>query len=192
MKQSRLPKGSYGYFKQKRTWEILKTILMFAVAFSLFFTGYNVTGKTANLLTIVAVLGLLPSSKSAVSMIMYLKYHGCSNELYEKLTKEFGQFEHVLHGYDSVFTTYKINYEVPSIVVKSGNVCGLCEKKGVDLNELNKHISQMLSQNGYKANVKIFPQTESYFARIRQLNELEGGKGNQDREIMQVLKQISL
>ncbi len=190
--QSRLQKGSYGYFKQKRAWEILKTILMFAVAFSLFFAGYNVTGSKANVLTVVAVLGMLPSSKSAVSMIMYLKYHGCSSELYEKLTKEFGQFEQVLHGYDSVFTTYKVNYEVPSIVVKGGNVCGICQKKGVDLNELNKHITQILSQNGYKANVKIFPQIEPYFARIRQLNELEGGKGSQDKEIMQVLKQISL
>lgn len=192
MKQSRLPKGSYGYFKQKRTWEILKTILMFAVAFSLFFAGFNVTGSKANLLTVVAVLGMLPSSKSAVSMIMYLKYHGCGSELYEKLTKEFGQFEQVLHAYDYVFTTYKVNYEVPSIVVKSGNVCGICQKKDADLNELNKHIAQILSQNGYKANVKIFPQTEPYFARIRQLNELEDGKGSRDEEIMHVLQQISL
>lgn len=192
MKQSRLQKGSYGYFKQKRTWEILKTILMFAVAFSLFFAGYNVTGNKANVLTIIAVLGMLPSSKSAVSMIMYLKYHGCSSDLYEKLTKEFGQFEQVLHAYDCVFTTYKVNYEVPSVVVKSGNVCGLCQKKGADLNELNKHIAQMLSQNGYKVNVKIFPQAEPYFARIRQLNELADGKGGQDQEIMNVLHQISL
>lgn len=192
MKEKQLEKGSYGYFNQKRRWEILKTILMFAVSFSLFFAGYNVTGKKANILTIVAVLGMLPASKSAVSMIMYLRYHGCSSQLHEKLTKEFGDFDGILHSYDLVFTTYKINYQVPSVVVKNGNVCGICQKKETELNELNKHITQILSQNGLKANVKMFYQTDTYINRIRQLKELGESEKNRDEEIRNVLHQISL
>lgn len=188
----RLDKGNYGYLKQQRTWSILKTVLMFAVSFSLFFAGYNVTGQKANVLTIVAVLGMLPASKSAVSMIMYLKYHGCSMELFEKLKGLFGEFERVTHAYDLVFTTYKANYEVPSVVVKNGNVCGICQKKGADLNELNKHISQMLSRNGLKANVKIFDHLDTYITRIKQLEELSKSGENKDKEIMHILHRISL
>lgn len=192
MKKNRLTKGNYGYFKQKRKDEILKTILMFAVSLSLFFAGYNVTGQKANVLTVVAVLGMLPSSKSAVSMIMYLRYHGCGSELFRKLSESVGQFEHVLHAYDLVFTTYKVNYEVPSVVVKGGNVCGICQRKNCDLNELNKHISQLLTQNGLKANVKVFDNLDTYIKRVKQLEVLEMTEETKDKEIMHILHQISL
>lgn len=192
MKRNRLEKGNYGYFKQKRMDEILKTILMFAVSLSLLFAGYNVSGTKANVLTVVAVLGMLPASKSAVSMIMYLRYHGCSRELFDKLSETTDKLENVQHAYDLVFTTYKVTYEVPSIVVKNGNVCGFCERKNCDLNELNKHISQILSQNGLKSTVKIFDNFDTYLNRVRQLEAVETGEETKDKEVMHILHQISL
>ena len=63
--------------------EILKTILYFGLSGAVFAAGYFTTGTKTNLLTIVAVLGCLPASKSMVSMIMYLRAGVCSKQCYE-------------------------------------------------------------------------------------------------------------
>ena len=79
----KVKQGDFEYFNKKRQREVIKTVIYFGVSLSLFIAGYAATKTKANLLTIVAVLGLLPASKSCVSMIVYLRYHGCSREDHE-------------------------------------------------------------------------------------------------------------
>ena len=74
-------KGTYGYIGKQRRWEIIKTLLMFGISIALYTAGYIATKSNKNLLTLVAVLGCLPASKSAVNMIMFLKAKGCSAKL---------------------------------------------------------------------------------------------------------------
>ena len=57
-------KGSYLYLDTQKKYEIARTIIYFAISFAIFFAGYSLTGTKKNLLTIVAVLGMLPASKS--------------------------------------------------------------------------------------------------------------------------------
>ena len=73
-------KGTEGYIRSQKKYEVIRTLLYFAVSLSLYVAGYIQTGQRANLLTIVAVLGCLPASKSAVSAIMFLRARGCSAE----------------------------------------------------------------------------------------------------------------
>ena len=56
------------------------TIGMFAISLAIFIMGYISTKTNANYLTVVAVLGCLPASKCAVSLIMFLKAKECSSE----------------------------------------------------------------------------------------------------------------
>ena len=65
-----MTKGCYGYLTRQKKKEIIKTVLFFALSLSVFAIGYATTGTKKNLLTIVAMLGFLPASKSMVSMIM--------------------------------------------------------------------------------------------------------------------------
>lgn len=85
MMKIQVPKGCFGYIQRKHILEVIKTIIYFSVSISLYFAGIEATGNNRNLLTIVAVLGCLPASKSMVSMIMFLKYKGCPEEVWEKL-----------------------------------------------------------------------------------------------------------
>lgn len=190
--KKRQKKGDYGYFKQKRRDEILKTAVMFVISLCLFFVGCNAGGQTAVVLKIVAVLGMLPASESAVSMIMYIRYHGCDSQLYEKLFPLISRLPHAKAAYDLVFTTYKVNYEVPSVVVQNGNVYGVCERKNCDLEQLNKHITEILAQNSLKANVKIFDNPDTYINRLKQLESLATDKELKDEKILHILHRISL
>ena len=63
-------KGTSGYLRTQKNYEILRTVLYFAISLSLFIAGRVTTGSRENLLTIVAVLGCLPACKSLVENIL--------------------------------------------------------------------------------------------------------------------------
>ena len=78
--KNKIQKGCFGYLSYKKKFSTIMTIGMFALSLAIYLMGYITTKSNANLLTVVAVLGCLPASKSAVSMIMYLKAKGASKE----------------------------------------------------------------------------------------------------------------
>ena len=182
--------GEFNYLSYKKKMETLKTILFFAVSFALFFAGWYTTKTRANLLTIVAVLGMLPACKSAVETFMYLKAKGCSETLKNTLS---GHVEALQHSYSMVFTTPSDGtFEVPSIVVKNNTICGLVEHPYKKLPQLEKHITDICKQNGFKVVVKIFEKEDAYLARLTQLLEAETNSEKLDQEEMTLLHQISL
>lgn len=97
-------KGTSGYLRTQKNYEILRTVLYFAIFLSLFIAGRVTTGSRENLLTIVAVLGCLPACKSLVEMFMFLRYKGCN----EQDAAQIAAHTDGLTGlYDMVFTSYE-------------------------------------------------------------------------------------
>lgn len=181
--------GEFGYYNYKRNKTIILTFVYFALSIALYIIGYVTTGSNKNLLTIIAVLGMLPSSKSAVSMIMYLRYHGCSQENYELLKDTTDLFS---RAYGLVFTTYKRNYEVAVCIVKNGYVYALLTNHTEDGNELQKHISDMIRQNGLKGTVGVFTKSDEYIKRLKELSQKEDENKDNDESLLTLVHQLSL
>lgn len=181
--------GEYEYYRAKRNREVLKTIIYFAVSFSLLIAGYVATHTKANLLTIVAILGLLPASKSCVSMIMYLRYHGCSKENYELLKDTLSQF---LHAYGLVFTSYQKTYEVAGCIVKNGYIYGYLTTHQDMHEDLEKHIEGIVKRNGYTATIAMYTDMDEFLDRCRQISDKKTENQESDEQLMELLHQISL
>lgn len=185
----KVTRGEAGYLKYKKKREIIKTIILFAMPLTLFAAGIIATKSRMNVLTVVAVCGMLPASKSLVSMIMYCKSHGISREDYDRIS----QLTKPLTGaFDNVFTTYEKTYEVPSIVVRSGNVCGYAADTYPTLAELEKHLTTCIKKEGYSVNVKIFDTLDAYKNRLESLGKLEETQPDKDRAILTILFEVSL
>lgn len=184
-----IPKGSFGYIKRKHIGEVVKTIVYFAVSLSLYAAGIKAAGNNKNLLTIVAVLGCLPASKSMVSMIMFLKYTGCSKAVYEKLKHGYNNL-YVL--YDMVFTSYDKNFEINHMAINDNVICAYSEKERLDEKACEKHLTDMLTQNGLKnITVKVFKDISKYQKRLEQLSELSG-LGKTAEAVRTLMLEISL
>lgn len=182
-------KGTRNYLNTQKRYEVLRTILYFGISLSLFIAGYIATGDRMNLLTVVAVLGCLPASKSAVSMIMYLRYRGCSAENADRIEKHSRGLETL---YDMVFTSYDRNYQVAHMTVKGNTICGFTQDKDFAEQAFYKHIGDMLKADNYKeASVKIFTDIQKYTERLEQMKELDAAEGN-TAGIMHTLKSVSL
>lgn len=181
--------GDYEYYNHKRNMEILKTIIYFAVSISLLIAGYAATKTKANLLTIVAVLGLLPASKSCVSMIMYVRYHGCSTENHELLKDTLSNF---LNAYGLVFTSYKKTYEVAGCIVKNGYIYGYLTNHQDMHEDLESHIDGIVKRNGYKATIAMYTDPQEFINRCNQIKDKEDEDRENDEKLMELLHQISL
>lgn len=187
--RSKIQRNEKGYLADKRKREIIKTIIFFLVPIALFVAGLVTTKTRMNLLTIVAVLGMLPASRSLVTTIMYIKSKGISDEDYAQIKD---LTEMVTGSFDNVFTTYEKTYEVPSVVVRSGNVCGYVSKEYKTLDALEKHLATCIKKEGYSVNVKIFDNLDTYKTRLQSLSKLEETEQEKDLAILQILHEISL
>ena len=164
-------KGKRGYLDTQKKYEVMRTLLNFAVYASLFIAGYLQTGEKANLLTVVAVLGCLPASKSAVSAVMFLRFKSCGREAAEVIA----QHEEGLRGlYDMVFTSYKKNFVIGHLAVRGGTLCGYSEDPKLQEEEFRKHIDHHLKMDGHKdVTIKVFTDREKYVQRLEQLKALD-------------------
>ena len=182
-------KGTQNYINSQKKYTALRTALFFGISLSLFIVGWVTTGTRSNMLTIVAILGCLPASKSAVNMIMYLRYKSCSPQAEEKITANIG---HLTGLYDMVFTSYKMNYVITHIVVAGKTICGYTEDENFQERDFNQHITDILKADNFKdVTVKIFTDINKYKERLQQMQELE-----QDSKatlpIINTLKSVSL
>lgn len=182
-------KGTRSYLDTQKKYEIIRTILYFGISLSLFAAGYIQTGRRGNLLGIVAVLGCLPASKSAVGAIMFLRFKSCSEKAAAAI-EEHSQGLSCL--YDMVFTSYKKNYPVSHLAVCGNTVCGFTENQQFPENEFYKHIGDLLKMDGHKnVTVKIFTNLSKYTERLEQMKSLEPEETKTDAMIA-TLKSVAL
>ncbi|MCM1122659.1 MAG: hypothetical protein NC416_08750 [Eubacterium sp.] len=190
MKNMIVKKGSYGYIENHKAVTALRTLLFFVVSVGLYLMGYLTTGTSKNLLTIVAVLGCLPACKSMVNFILFLKAKGCSKALKDKVSVYDDQ---LTTFYDMYFTSYQKNYPISHMVLKGNVLCGIAEMPKCDCNEAEKHLEQMLRQEGIKnMTVKIFSQTDKYLDRLSQLMISEAEEHKNRQGIINLLYSISI
>ena len=191
MKQFFTPKGSYGYITSRKKYTALRTLLFFAISAALYISGIIRTGSNKNLLTIVAVLGCLPACKSAVNFILFLRAKGCSSALHEKVAA-YGD-DSMTVFYDMYFTSYQKNYPISHMALKGDMLCGITEQPSCDCREAEKHLGQMLVQEGIKnVTVNIFSQEGKYIDRLGRLKDMQV-EDHKDREgIINLLYNVSI
>jgi hypothetical protein len=182
-------KGTRDYLKIQSRYELARTILYFAISFSLLAAGIIATGDRKNLLTIVAVLGCLPACKSAIDAFMFLRYRGCSPENADEIDAHMAGMSGL---YDRIFTTYDKNYQVAHITVKGNTICGFTQDTAFDEQGFYGHMRDILQKDGYKdVSVKIFTDIHKYTNRLDQLRELETEERN-TTGILNTLNSVSL
>ena len=165
------PKGSYEHAKYKRTVDIIITIILFLLSLGLFVIGYVATGSKKNLLTIVAVLGLLPACKMVVDVIMCFRVKPVEESVKEGIDASIGKLYGLYHMY---FTSYDKNFPIDHLVITSNSVIGLCSNPKFDEKLFITHLKDYMRKDGIKdITIKIFDDYNKYLNRLSELNNLD-------------------
>ncbi|MCR4617102.1 MAG: hypothetical protein K5669_02815 [Lachnospiraceae bacterium] len=181
-------KGEKNYINNQRTYEILRTILLFALSAAVYLIGYLTTHSNKNLLTIVAVLGCLPAAKSAVNMIMFLRFKSCNKVVADEIETNISG---LVNAFDRVFTSYEKNYPIAHCAVKSGSIICFTEKDGFPEEDFYKHLNTYLKAENHKdLTIKVFTDKQKYIERLNAMKELSSN-GNEEA-IMNVILSITL
>lgn len=182
-------KGTENYLSTQKKYEVARTLIYFGLSAALFIAGYLQTKSRLNLLTVAAVLGCLPASKSAVAAIMFLRFKSCAPEYAEKIK---GHSQGLAVLYDCVFTSYKINFRISHLAVRGNTVCGFSEDPDFRENDFYKHIGDILKLDGHKeATVKIFVSLPKYTERLEQMKALEEDE-SKTSAVIETLKSVML
>ena len=182
-------KGTENYIDTQKKYEIARTLLYFGISAALFIAGMIQTKSRLNLLTVVAVLGCLPASKSAVGAIMFLRFKSCASDCAQKIK---GHSAGLAVLFDCVFTSYKKNFRVSHLAVRGNTICGFSEDADFPENDFYKHIGDLLRLDGHKeATVKIFVSLPKYLERLDQMQSLEEEE-NKSSAVIETLKSVML
>ncbi len=182
-------KNTYGYINSQKKYEIIRTLVYFGVSLSLFVAGYIATKSKMNVLTVVAILGCLPASKSLVSTIMFLRYQSCSKKVFDAVDSIADRMHQL---YDLVFTTEKVTYKVAHAAYHAKCLI-LFSESALDENGLQAHIEDYLKRAHISGvTVKVYTDLNKYCTRISQMSVLQDEQPKTAREVIQLLKEITL
>ncbi|MBQ7765663.1 MAG: hypothetical protein IJ397_02340 [Lachnospiraceae bacterium] len=168
-------KGSFGYLKKQAIKQGLLALIMLAVCAAIFLIGYFWLTKYATILTVIAVLGMLPVAKLLVSMILFMKAEkfSCTVHFYEEIMKIAGdKKDDLLAGFDFYLTSYEKNYPLSAACVCKGALIAYTPWEKCDCKKCKEHFEEYMKKNGISGiNVKIFTDEYKYIERFRQLCE---------------------
>ncbi len=161
-------KGTVGYVQYQRIRRALIMIVMFAIPLVIYFSALKITGTNRNIMTIVAVVGMIPAARFAVSWIMIMLQRKADPQAV-RITQETAGM--LTHAFELMVTSYDGRLPLDAVVVCGNEIAAVsvnAEKKQIDMME--KHITKILNSNQYfNSNVRIFSDLKHYQDRIRQL-----------------------
>jgi len=190
----KVAKGNPGYIKNRKRKVILKTVLQFGIVVALLVLGIMETKSRLNLLTLVAVLGCLPASKSLVEVIMLFPHRSINQSVSDEIQEKTSE---LTVAYDLVFTSEKQIMPVDCVVISDNTICGYTSSEKTDTVFAAKHIKQILYANQFtNVSVKIFDNYTAFVTRAEGMNNIAAVEKNdtkkKEEEIRQVILNISL
>ena len=163
MSKKKGAKGNYGYVKAERKKRLLITLLLFAIPLLIFFSGLIYNGTRNNILTVVAILCCLPACKSTVGAIMIWLVKPMKESDYRAISAQAGN---LTMAYELLFTTYEKNTFVDALAICGNQLVGYSSRLEKGSQDIEKHLTNMMRNDGFALQVKIIPKLEVYLERL--------------------------
>ncbi|MDO4965450.1 MAG: hypothetical protein Q4E51_01955 [Lachnospiraceae bacterium] len=184
-------KGLYGYINKQRVLEILKTIFMFACCIGIYLIGYMTLKTNKNIWTIIAILGVLPASKSAVNMIMFIRYKSIDESLYNAINEAKGKIPVI---YELVFTTSERAYYIKSAACCDKTIIMYTDEKADKIKAITEHINSCINREELKGySLKIYDNLKQYTDRLSEMDSnLDGENDNTHSRLFSLFFAVTL
>ena len=161
-------KGEWGYFDSERKRKLLITAASFLIPAVILISGALYFGTKANLMTVVAMVGMIPASMSLVSTIMFFLRHSLPEEEYRAIEPHEGS---LTVAYELYLTSEKQNALVDCIAICGTELVGYISDSGTDPRFAEDHLTRMLRADGYRMNVRMLTDLRRFTERMDSMNE---------------------
>lgn len=163
----KVKKGDFGYIHSQKIRRTFLTLGLFALPIAAFVGAVLITGTKKNIITVVAMVGCLPACRALVNAIMMWIQKPMEESVYQEIKKHAGN---LVMSYEMYLTSYEKSTFVESFAVCGNKVVGYSSRISGSTQFIEQHVRKILKQNGYKTDVKVLTDLNSYLERLDYLN----------------------
>ena len=163
----RLEKGTYGYrnaYKKRQLFFVVLFIL--AIVAQLILRNFVAEQIYKNLITISAILTVLPMANLASPLLASWKYRTAERAFYEKARAYEGKCTML---YDLIVTTKEQILPLDAVAVHPNGVFAFCSNEKTDLSKAEKAVNALFQANKLDPNVKLIRDPHAFFRRLDSL-----------------------
>lgn len=160
-------KGQWGYFKSERKRRILMTAVILGAALLILFSGMAYFHTRKNIMTVVAMVCMIPAAMSLVSVIMFFMRRSLPEEEYRELSAHEGD---LTVAYELYLTSQKENALVDCVVICGNEIVGYISDGKSDPRFAADHVQMMLRADGFKTSVHMLRDRRKFIERMDSLN----------------------
>ena len=163
----KIRKGQYGYRDQHKKSRALLTGL-FAVTIIAQLIARQLASEQAakNILTVMAILTVLPMANPASPLLASWKYRTSERAFYEKARAYEGKCTML---YDLIVTTKEQILPLDAVAVHPNGVFAFCSNEKTDLSKAEKAVNALFQANKLDPNVKLIRDPHAFFRRLDKL-----------------------
>lgn len=160
-------KGVYGYRDSSRRMRIIITaILVAAILAQLLARFFTKDPAAKNILTVMAILTVLPMANMASPLLASWRYRTPPEEFHQKVAAYEGKCEIL---YDLILTTREFVLPMDAIAVHPAGVYAYCTAKKIRKAKAEKSLNDIFAASRLKPHVKLFEEEKSFLRRLEGL-----------------------
>ncbi len=190
----RIPKGTNGYIKSTKLWQTLYVLLIATIGIGLFLIGYFSTGSGRNLLTVVAVLSVLPGAKALIRLVLFLPHRSFSSKSFESLKAMSPENAHLYS--DLVFTSTEHVMHLDFLCVCGKECVGYVDDSDDKIGKKHNkkyivdYFTESLKQDGIAIHMHIFNNMQELERRLTALANSENAAEQEPEELARFIRTI--
>ncbi len=177
-----------GYIANRKKISLLWLLGYLVVAVGIFLIGYFWTHTRANVLTVLAVLMVLPAAKRVVNLVVMIPRKSVSAERFEAVQAEVG--EGILFT-DYVFTSTEKIMHLDFVVIKNGNVLAVTAPSRQDVEYMKKYLEDCVHKAAPSYHVRVFDTDQELVKQLSRMSQVEGEKESEEK-VVEFLRSLAV
>lgn len=163
----RKKKGQYGYRDRRRRLQLAKVLLGAAmILVQAGARGLTDNEAVKNILTVMAVLSVLPTANAASPLLASWKYRTPPPDFYERVD---GEREKGLMLYDLIVTSREQIIPLDAVMVHPKGVYALSGSEKLDVKKAEKYLNDTFKAHRLDPNVKIIREEQAFLNKLKNL-----------------------
>ncbi len=183
-------KGEYGYRNTRRRIQLLE-ILFGAAMIAAQLLARNLTDSQAvkNVLTLMAILSVLPTANVAAPFLAAARYATPPEEFHRR-AEEFAGKGILL--YDLVVTTKEQILPLDAVLVHSCGIFAYCSRPDTDEKKAEKAVGELLRTGNVKESIRIIKEERTFFSRLETVKPISDEERDALGDAAETMKSLSM
>lgn len=162
-----VPKGAPGYFKNRKIKTGIAMVSGYMLVLLLFFSGIFIFADRGNLLTVIAIVMMLPTGKMTVNFLMYPRKGKADATEYNEMCTDYDKLTILA---DILITPEKKSIEFTYTAIDKAHIVIYCTDKKLDTAYHGKYIKDFLKHSDITADVSFYTDLNKFKKRLAAIN----------------------